>query len=123
MFARALSLKEISGNSSFTDNASISSWALGYVNAVKKEGIMAGRGDNSFSPKDKITRGEIVKLLDNSIKGLYTESGEFSTDVAGNAVINAAGVTLKNMTIVGDLIVAEGVGEGEVHLDNVKNQG
>lgn len=41
-----------------------------------------------------------------------------SVDV-NNVAVNAPGVTLKNMHIKGDLVLGEGIGEGDVHLENV----
>ncbi len=65
----------------------------------------------------------MVKILDNTIKGLYNVAGEKTEDVKGTVVINTPNVNLKDMTITGDLIIAEGVGEGDVKLDNVKIKG
>ncbi|MGE5391623.1 MAG: S-layer homology domain-containing protein, partial [Deltaproteobacteria bacterium] len=43
--------------------------------------------------------------------------------ISGTAIINAAGVTLQNMIINGNLTLAASIGEGEVTLQNVKVQG
>ena len=48
----------------FTDNAQISSWALGQVGQVQEAGIMWGVGGGRFAPKDSYTREQsIVTLL------------------------------------------------------------
>ncbi len=123
MLCRALSIKEVAGSTSFADDSQIEPWAKGYVKALSEKGLMGGVGSNRFAPKEDITRASVIKMLDNGIKGFYQTSGEYTTDVAGNVVINTPNVTLKNMQIKGDLIIAEGVGNGDVRLDNIKISG
>ena len=43
--------------------------------------------------------------------------------VNGNIMINTPGVTLKNLKVNGDLILGDGVGDGEVILDSVEVTG
>ncbi|MBD2867987.1 S-layer homology domain-containing protein [Paenibacillus arenilitoris] len=46
--------------------------------------------------------------------------GEYAFgSVSGNVNINVPGVTLRNTTIAGNLLLNEGIGEGDVTLDNV----
>ncbi len=123
MLCRALGVKEVSGSTTFADDSQVDSWAKGYVKALSEKGLMGGIGNNCFAPKADITRASVIKMLDNGIKGLYQTSGEYTTNVAGNVVINTPNVTLKDMEIKGDLIIAEGVGNGDVKLDNIKITG
>ncbi len=118
MLGRALGLTESGASSGFDDSASISSWALGYVNAMAAKGYVHGTND-LFNPKSSIKRGEIVTILDNAITKIYNEAAEYTGDVEGIAIVNTTGVTLSDMTIKGDLIIAEGVGDGDVTLNNV----
>jgi hypothetical protein len=60
-----------------------------------------------------------VTILDGAVSALFNEAKEYGADVSGTAVVNAPGAILKNMTIRGDLIIAEGVGSGDVTLDHV----
>lgn len=46
--------------SSFSDNGSISSWAIEAVGQVKAAGIMDGVGNNTFSPKNSYTREQSI---------------------------------------------------------------
>lgn len=62
-------------------------------------------------------------MLNNFIQQLITKPGEYSQDVNGNVVINSRDVTLKDMKISGDLYIAQGVGDGDVKLDNVEIAG
>lgn len=115
---RALGLTEKSGSSGFSDAADISKWAIGYVNSAAERGYIAGSG-NLFKPKASITRAEVVKILDNAIIRLFDKAIEYSSNVNGTAIVSTPGTVLKNMKITGDLIISEGVGNGDVTLNNV----
>ncbi|MBN2897645.1 MAG: S-layer homology domain-containing protein, partial [Clostridia bacterium] len=123
MLGRALNIQEMYGATQFADNGDIASWSLGYVKAFTEKGYVKGRPGNKIDPKATISRGEVVKLMDNVISGLYGTGGNYSEDIDGNVVINTSGVTLSDMTIAGNLIIAEGVGDGEVYLDQVAIKG
>ena len=43
------------GTATFTDNASIASWAVDAVGRVQAAGLMGGVGDNTFSPQGSYT--------------------------------------------------------------------
>ena len=108
MLARALDLaaNEERANA-FTDAASIPAWAKGSVGAAAEAGCMTGYPDGTFGASGSITRAEAVVTLDRVLKS------------AKETVIEKAGTTLENKTIPGDLIIAESVGEGNVTLKNV----
>ncbi len=98
----------------FSDGAAISAWALGYVNAMADRGYVQG-ADGRFSPGAAITRASVVDDPGRRRFGtLQRGEGIRAADVSGTAVVNAPGAILKNMTIRGDLIIAEGVGSGDV---------
>ncbi|HWP79579.1 MAG TPA: S-layer homology domain-containing protein, partial [Candidatus Acidoferrum sp.] len=122
MLGRALGVRESAAASAFSDAASVSDYAVGYVNALAAKGYI--RGDqNMYRPKSGITRAEVVTILNNAIGGLFTEGKEYTGDVTGMAVVSAPDAVLKDMTITGDLLIAQGVGQGDVTLDNVKVTG
>ena len=108
MLARALDLaaNEERANA-FADAASIPAWARGSVAAVAESGYMNGYPDGTFGAGGTITRAEAVVTLDRVLKS------------AKETVIEAAGTTLENKTIPGDLVIAESVGNGNVTLKNV----
>jgi hypothetical protein len=54
--------------------------------------------------------------------GTYGSASERKT-IQGNLTVTSPGVTLKNMVIEGDLLLAEGIGDGEVYLDGVEVKG
>lgn len=126
-------LSDMSNLSEFKDAAAISGWSKGLVSAVVKKGIIAGYPDKTFRASKDITRAEGVVVLDRAISSSdqavsYDKAGVFgpaagSQVIIGNANINAAGVTLQNVVITGNLTLAEGIGDGEATLKNVTVQG
>lgn len=123
MFARVLSLDTANApEADFTDMDAVGDWAKDAVNAMAAKGYV--NGDNGqFRPQSGITRAEVITIFNNIFDDLYAESGTYTGDVNGSAVISADDVTLENTAIDGDLIVAEGVGDGHVVLDNVTIDG
>ena len=65
MLARALKTPlEANAQTGFADNEDIPNWARGAVEAIRRLGIIGGRGGNQFVPNDTATRSEaVVKLL------------------------------------------------------------
>ena len=120
----------------FKDAASMSGDGKKAVGALVAKGVLKGYTDGTFKPKRTITREEAVAIIDGALKRLERGSAERKLDqagtygpasgtetVAGNVTISAAGVTLRNTTIAGNLLLAEGIGDGDVHLDNVTVKG
>ena len=133
-------LKKLNPNASaaekFADYASMADWAKGHVGAVVEAKFMSGYPDGTFKASNTITRAESVATLNNVINPgevqanlVIDKAGTYGgTEVdyqmeKGNVTVNVADVTLKNMVIDGDLILAEGIGEGEVTLENVTVKG
>lgn len=123
MICRALGMTAEEGLTTFEDGWLIHDWAVGYVKALAGQGFIAGVGGNRFAPTDNITRAAVVTLLDNVVKKVYDQNTVISENVTGNVLVSASGVTLKNMTITGDLYLTEGIGNGGVTLSNVKVTG
>ncbi len=107
----------------FKDANLLSAYAVEAVNALQARGYVQGKGNQLFSPKRNMTRAEIVQLVDNVMGTVIHEEGSFSQDVEGNLVVNSDKVTLKGLTISGDLYITPGVGEGNVTLDEVVVKG
>ena len=103
----------------FVDNNQISNWAWESVNILKNKGYLSGYSDGSFRPNSPITRGEVVKIISNMFKDIHNVKGLYSKSMVGNVLINSSGTTLKDMKITGDLYLTEGIGDGEIILDNV----
>lgn len=111
-----------SPDAGFKDQGEVDEWAEDAVNAMAEKGYVNGH-DGYFRPDDLVTRAEAIAMLDNVFGDLCQEAGEYSSDVEGSLVISADGASLKDMVVKGDLIVAEGVGDGHVELDNVTVEG
>ena len=121
--ARSLSLEKSEKAPGFTDDKDIAPWALGYVSAMKEAGYIQGDKAGTIRPGDAITRAEVVTILNRMALGFVNVDGEYSADCKGNLVVNAKNVKLKDMTIDGDLIVADGVGDGDVSIEKVTVKG
>ncbi|MCG1013273.1 S-layer homology domain-containing protein [Tepidanaerobacter sp. GT38] len=115
----------------FADKDSIQNWSKPYIGALASKGYMGGYPDGTFRPERHITRAETVTMLDNALKALavtYDEPGIYGPEegvetISRDVVINVPGVTLRNMVIEGNLYLNEGIGEGDVTLENVTVKG
>lgn len=120
--ARALQLDlDRYGNadlSKFSDRVQISDWALPYVKAMVGADYIHGR-TSGLAPQDTITRAEFAQIFYNIIKTYITAPGTYEKDHEGNLLIRCADVTLKDLTIDGDLILGNGVADGKITLDHV----
>ena len=121
ILGRNMMLKEMPGEDlAFADSRSISGWARGMVKAAVNNYIVSGYPDNTFRPKDNITKGQMAVLVTQCLGTPVSEDGEYELgDVSGNVTITSPNVTLRNTTISGDLYVSAGVGLGGVKLENV----
>ncbi len=122
LLARGMRLQSVPGEvTDFIDGSDFASFSKGYVKAAMKMGIISGYPDGTFRPKNPITRGQMAKILANSLGTLVHESGTHVLgDVYGNVTVNTAGVDLKDTTITGNLYISGGLDLGSVALDNVK---
>jgi len=102
----------------FTDKALVSSWAKDAAASLISAGYVVG-SNGKLNPKQNITRAEFAQIMDNLLKNYIKTAGTYTTDYTGNMMINVPNVILKNITITGDLIIGDGVGNGDVILDGV----
>lgn len=106
----------------FADNASIPAEYRGYVNAMKAAGYVAGVGNNTFAPDTTYTRASALQIVYNMISDI-TDKDVSNVKAPESYVIRKAGVQLKDATIDGNLIIGNGVGNGEATLENVTVKG
>jgi len=110
--------------SKYTDLKAYKGIAKDAIAAMIANAVISGYPDKTFRPEGKISRAESIVLFNKIIGSWINTSGNFSDKVIqGNVVINTAEVTLKDAEITGNLYLAEGIGEGEVTLNNVKVKG
>lgn len=140
IMARLLGLGNDAPEAGFKD--SVAAWAKDAVNAVAVARIMGGYTDGTFKATNPITRAEAVVTLDRAMKMTvgekpqepevttvtYDKAGTYgpatgTETIRGDVAINVSGVTLQNVTITGDLLLAKGIGEGDVILKNVTVKG
>ena len=108
--------------SAFSDRSEISNWALPYVRAMVGADYIHGRG-KILAPRDNITRAEFAQIFANIISSYITVKGTYDKDIKGSVLIRTDEVTLKDMTVDGDLIIGCGAADGKITLDNVTVKG
>ena len=118
LLCRALGLEGSGSVTQFSDRGQIAAWASDAVGLMAAKGLIQG-ANGLFRPTEAITRAETVAILDRALGKLVSEGESATGKVDGTVVVRGACAKLSDMTINGDLIIAEGVGEGEVHLDGV----
>ncbi|TYP79750.1 S-layer homology domain-containing protein [Paenibacillus methanolicus] len=124
MLARVFSLQAGSDKAvSFKDAAALPAWSQSAVQALAGEGYIKGFPDGTFKPANLLSRAEAVVMLRELAGSVLNTAGEFGELDTRNAVISQDGVTLRDTTVKGNLYITEGVGDGDVTLDNVKVEG
>ena len=108
--------------SKFSDRDKISNWALPYVRAMVGADYIHGR-TKGLDPLDNITRAEFAQIFANIIGTYIVSKGTYDKDIKGSALIRTDEVTLKDMTVDGDLIIGCGAADGKITLDNVTVKG
>jgi len=120
VLARAFKLS--GGNASvldkFSDKAQICSWAKDGIASLVAAGYAEG-ANGKLNPDANITRAEFAQIMNNLLSKYIKTAGTYSENITGNLMVNKAGVILKDMTITGDLVIGDGVGDGDVTLDGV----
>ncbi|MBJ6360391.1 S-layer homology domain-containing protein [Paenibacillus sp. GCM10012307] len=142
MLARLLELKaDKEAAAKFSDASSIPNWSIGEVGASVEAGLINGYPDRSFKPDKPLTRAEAIVILNRAL-GMKQDSGTVDAGLPaeinqagvygpekgtashkGDLTINAPDVTLRNVTIEGNLVLGEGIGEGDVTLKGVTVKG
>jgi hypothetical protein len=122
ILSKVLNLRAETSNKVFSDINEVSVWAQESINGMINAGYVSG-SNGKLNPKANITRAEFAQVIHNIIKDYVNTATVYESVNAGNVIVNTPNATLKDVTIKGDLIIAEGVGEGEVTLDNVKVEG
>jgi hypothetical protein len=129
IISRLLKLTDSKSSERFSDYKKLPSWAVGAIGAVKDISIMKGYDNNAFESNKVATRAEAVVTLDRALnykKGsiTYVSAGLYGPDqgvltINGDVIVEAADVSLQNMRITGSLLLAKGIGEGNVDLTNI----
>lgn len=120
VLARAFNLSSASESSlnTFLDKTEVSAWAKDGVASLVSVGYIAD-SNGKLNPKQSITRAEFAQVMDNLVKAYVNKEGTYTTVNDGNVMINVPNIRLKDLTVNGDLIIGDGVGDGDVTLENV----
>ena len=117
IIARAFKISErLDGRINFVDSNNISTWAKGLVHNMQLAGYLTFFGDE-FSPTKKITRSEVILILDAMFAAYYSQPGVYSGTIDGNVIIKSAGVFLVDANIQGDVYIVEGIGDRYYTID------
>lgn len=108
VLARAFGLADGKASSldKFSDGAQVSSWAKGAVAALVEQGYVSG-ADGALNPQSYITRAEFAQVMD-ALVAAYADQDLKDQTVEGNLILRSNN-TLENVTVKGDLILADGV--------------
>jgi len=121
----------------FKDAAAIPNWSQGAVSAVVSKGYMQGYPDQTFKANGMLSRAEAITILNKAFAlpaspqkavSEFAKSGIYgpaagSEQINGDVTISAAGITLQNMHILGNLTLTSGIKDGDVTLKNVTVNG
>ncbi|RRD94966.1 FMN-binding protein [Clostridiales bacterium COT073_COT-073] len=90
-----------------SDHHAISSWAKTYISQVLTAGYVTGH-DGKINPAAVVNWSHIIPLLDRFKNNdrIFAFPGVYSAGSARNVTILTDGVTLKDMTITGNLILS-----------------
>lgn len=108
VLARAFGLADGKASSldKFSDGAQVSSWAKGAVAALVEQGYVTG-ANGALNPQSYITRAEFAQVMD-ALVAAYGDQDLKDQTVEGNLILRSNN-TLENVTVKGDLILADGV--------------
>ncbi len=91
---------------------------IDYVDAMKKAGYI----DDSFDTSEAFTKDDALNIIATMIEDV-TDKSASGVETDKSYVIRSKDVELADAKIGGDLIIGQGVGDGEVTLDNVSVEG
>ena len=143
MAVKAAQLGTSDATLSFADSAKVSAWASTAVATAYANKIIKGLPNGCFAPQDNATRAQAAVVINASLNAKVTppavvvpeqdyslidKAGSYgpvtgSKTVSGDVMVKAKDVTMQNLLIKGDLIVAKEVGDGDITLNNIKVEG
>jgi hypothetical protein len=117
IISKALGVTPTGGETKFSDDYAVSPKYKPYVNALGKLGVFNGDTRGRFMPDAGFKRAEVMQVFDNVLGDIIGQ--DKTVELERGALINKAGVTLKDSLIDGDLYIGQGVGDGDVTLEDV----
>lgn len=117
LLARAFRVSPEGSPLTFPDAADVSAWALDAVTAFAERGYLHGDEEHRLRPLDPISRAEFVTILERMIAELVPGDPALAGK-GGMILVNRPEAALKNRE-VGSVLIAPGVGDGSVVLENM----
>lgn len=122
ILSRAFYINSSIGNIYSKENEDTpSEWAKESFGTFVKYGYIKGYEDGKYKPKSNITRAEVLVII-NRIFSEVILSGEYTSNINGNALVTGENITLSNIYIGGNLIITEKT-SGKVSFNNVDIKG
>jgi len=120
VLARAVKLTagDAAALNAFSDYTDVSGWAAESLTAMVQAGYVGGE-NGKLNPEAAITREQFAQVMYNMFSHYITKAGTYTENMTGNVIVNTDKVMLSGLTITGDLIIGEGVGNGDFTLDGV----
>lgn len=125
VLSRALKVKElhdIDRPSDIKDIDEVASWAKKDIYGLVNLGFVKGN-NKKINPKDNITVKEFLQLMKNIVGEYINDVGIYTSIEKDNVVVTKPSIVIKDQTIGGDLILADGIDRGDIILDNVVVRG
>lgn len=108
---------DVSLLNNFNDTQGLSSEEKSALAPLVEQKIISGY-DNKLNLNSSITRAEFASVMDRLVVRYIDTAGEITGDIQGNVVVRTSGVVFKNAHIKGNIILADGLDEKAVQLDN-----
>jgi hypothetical protein len=121
ILANAFGVAPLSGATGFTDDGAVSAAYKPYVKAMEARGAFKGDTAGNFLPQKGFTRAELMQVLENAVTDIVRADKAATADKS--LLVNTSGLELGAGTVKGDLIIGQGVGDGDVTLTDVKIDG
>lgn len=96
------------------------------MNICITQGIITGYSDNTIRLQSNITRAEAIIVLERLLGKQIRQSGTYdfeNEEISSSLSIIVEDVTIENVTIKDNLYLGEGIGEGDITLNNVVVEG
>ena len=105
----------------FPDRNQVGAWAADSVAAMVERGYVSGYRDGRLNPKGQITRAEMAQIMSNIFQSVH-DSGDL-TGTHRDTVLVRGAVSIKDAVFENDLILANGLGEKTLDLNNITFKG
>ncbi|MBN2222879.1 MAG: S-layer homology domain-containing protein, partial [Vallitaleaceae bacterium] len=110
--------------SQFSDAQKVSDYAQSAVAYFEKMGYISGDSEGRFLPKAKLSRIELMEIIDAIVDLYVNEDDSIVENVAAESLlIVAKNVKIKNVQIGKSLFIADSVGDSDVQFEELSVQG